>query len=623
MHCGRELKGGGNFRREVVVPFLCALVLFSTFSVCALGQLGPEDVLILVNENSPTSKYIAKLYCEYYPEISKSQVLYLSGLVDCSGPASTAADEIITREQYNQFIAEPVRAYLTDQNHPQRITQIKLIITTAGMPYRIEDSNPSFANAIYPAGSSHTIVSNNVLNIDAASVESELTCLWYGDYGDNPFGLDNRLVNPYQGYRYSSIKLFTRAQPNTKTMQWSYAISFVETEPKMEGELLMTWPLTYGTINRSFNAGDMYLTCRLDGPKQQGKTAVFAVRAMLERAMRASSTSYGVNPLQAVVVFDDAPNSGLDQNRVFNLDSSVNYWVYEPDVPQPPNAPGVLTKDDYVAGFTAMTNESVDYSDINTGLMDSANDLCVILDRRSGTRTNQADLDALVDTYPQRQPDQGAILVATFGCNGDEGSASNYLIQGGPDGGALFSLVNGAVFTSVESLNAVTMFSDVQTQPVAQGKLVDFIEIGGAGAIGHSFEPMSNAIIDNEYLFYNLLADMDDDGRADLTFIEAAFTAIPHLSWGGVVIGDPLMQIAYGPGTKAWTQLYGDVNNDGRVNYADIWFIKRCFGSVLNTADPVAFERYNDLCDVNRDGRINYADIWFAKSNIGAVADWW
>jgi hypothetical protein len=588
------------------------LSCLAIFSTSAIGQLYPSDVLILVNANSPTSRYIAKLYRQYHPEINESQVLYLSGLADCSGPQSTSANEIITRQEYNTLIAEPVRAYLSDSNYPQRITTIKVIITTAGMPYRIEDTN--YGDAIYPAGSNPSVVSNNVLNLNAASIESELVGLWYGDYSSNSFGLDNRLVNPYQGYHHSGIELFNRVIPGTKTMQWTYASPRTGKHPKMEGEQPFTWPPTYGTVNRSFNAGDMYLTCRLDGPKNQGQSAVFAVRAMLERARRASSSSYGVNPLQAVAVLDDALSS-LDDNRIFNLDSSVNYWIYEPNTPQPPDAPGILTKDDYVTTFTVMTNKPVNDGNMNTGLMDSAHDLCVILDRRSGTRTNQADLDALLSTYPERQQEQGAILVATFGCNGDEGSTSKYILKGGLNGGPLFNLVDGAVFTSIESLNAVTMFSDCNTQPVAQGKLVDFIEIGGTGAIGHSFEPLPTAAIDNLYLFYNLLADDDGDGKADLTFVEAAFTAIPFLSWSEVIIGDPLMQIAYGPGGPAWIPVLGDTNNDGMINIKDVRELKKASepDSDLNSTDPERFERYNDLCDFNQDGKVNIKDVRIFK----------
>lgn len=596
-------------RRRRFIIFLLLLV-----SSCAYGQLGPQDVVILVNQNSPTSRYIAKMYRQYYPQITDSQVLTLSGLVDSSGPTATPASEIITRQQYNQFIAGPLRAYLTDPNYPGRITSVKVIITTAGMPYRIEDTN--YGDAIYPAGSSPSVVSGHTSNLNAASVESELVCLWYGDYGTNPFGLNNRMVNPYHGYCYSGFDLFERVVPGTKTMQWTYASPRTGSHPKMEGEQPITWPQTYGTINRSFNAGDMYLTARLDGPKKQGQSAVFAVRAMLERAKRASSNSYGVNPLQAVAVLDDAPGSIFDDNRVFNLDSDVNYWVYDPNTPQPPDAPGLSNKDDYVACFIAMTNKSVSYTGLNTGLMDAANGLCVILDRRSGVRTNQAELDALPETYPERQAGQGAILVATFGRNGDEGSASTYILKGGPAGGPLFNVVNGAVFTSIESYNAVTMFSDVNTAPTKQGKLVDFISIGGTAAIGHSFEPLSTAAIDNEYLFYNLLADDDGDGKADLTLAEAAFTSIPFLSWSEVLIGDPLMRIAYGPGGQAWTPVPGDADNDGVVGLKDVRAVKMAMNCQLNSSDPNIFDLYDDRCDFDQDGLISIRDVQTLKQNM-------
>jgi hypothetical protein len=598
----------------------CAYILFSAWS---FGALGPEDVLILVNQNSPASRYIAKLYRQYYPDITDEQVLYLSGLTDCSSKTAVPADEIITRDQYEQLIAEPVRAYLSDSNYPDRISQIKVIITTAGMPYRIADTSDNVdnlydtGNVVYAAGSNPTVVSGTTQDVNAASVESELAGLWYGNYGNNPFKYSNRLVNPYEGYRYSGIELFERVVPGTKNMIWSIPVSFLGPPPKMEGEKY--W---FGTINRSFNAGDIYLTCRLDGPKTQDKSVVFAVRAMLERSKRASNPAIGVNPLKAVAVFDDAPLKEFDDNRVFNLTSSVNYWVYDPNVSQPPDAPSILNKDDYVAGFIAMTNETVNYNDLNTGLMIPAHDLCVILDRRAGIRTNQSELEALLSVYPERQQGQAAILLATFGYNGDEGSTGNYIFNEGPGGGPLFNLVNGAVFTSIESLNAVTMFSGTNTRPVSQGKIIDFIEIGGTGAIGHSFEPLSSAVIDNLYLFYNILADEDEDGKADLTFIEAAFTSVPFLSWSEVVIGDPLMRIAYGPGQRAWTYLKGDSDADGMVSYLDLFTVRKYLWGELGSNNQASFDKYNDLCDVDQDGIITYFDMFNARQHLWEEAPW-
>ena len=578
-----------------------SLAFFLTGSVQA--DLAPENLLVLVNSNSATSRYVAKMYRQYYPAIRDNQVLELSGLPDCSGPTSTAEDEIITRQMYNTCIAEPVREYLV--NH-DLLEEIMVIVTTAGMPYRIEDT--TYTDVVYPAGSNYNRVLQNTAQVDAASVESELTCLWYTD----AFGPSNRMVNPYQGYRNSSITLFDRLTPGTKTMVWTQAMTAAGTPPKMEGVLnLSSWPLPFGTIDRQFSAGDMYLTCRLDGPKGQGKSAVFAVRQMLERSKRASSPGCGVDPLVSVAVIDDAPGLCLDGNRVYNLDGSMNYCIYNPDLNQPPDAATVLTLDDYVTAYQCMTNqEAANDNAINTGQMEVAHGLKVVLDSRVGCRTSRNDLGA----------DERVSYFCCYGRNGDEGGACDYLINGAGGGNPLFNLANGAVFTSIESFNALTFFSDLNTAPVAQEKIIDFITIGGSGAIGHVFEPISTAIVDNSYVAYNLFADSDFDGRADLTWVEAAFTGIPFLSWAEVVIGDPLMRIAYGPGEEtAWTPFPGDVNGDNRVNIVDIAKVRQANGGVLYASDPVAKDKYYDLADINADGRVNIVDIALVRSLNGTV----
>ncbi len=589
----REGGIGGRF-----CTFTKAIFLFSLlFSSVALADITGADVLVLVNENSATSRYIAKMYRTYHPEIEDWQVLGLSGLVDSSGVNSGAEDEIISRDDYETHIAVPVRAYLMDPAYPERFQQVKVLITTAGMPYRIEDTDPAYANVIYPAGSSAGVVSANLGDIDAASVESELTCLLYGE----EFGYENRMVNPYHGYRSSSVSLFERSLPGSKAMNWNYAISFTGQAPKMEGEYQFN-PLSYGTVNRQFHAGDMYLTCRLDGPKQETKSAIFAVRSMLERAKQASSFEYGVNPLESVVVLDDCPDIMLDQNRVYNLDGSANYLVFDPSINQPPDAKTVLIQDDFANCYVSMVSSAVD-NIFNIGSFSSGGDICVVLDRRSGVRTSQTDLDELVAGIADRSATQNVIALAGFGVNGDEGDGKGYLLS---EGAGLFNVANGGVFCSIESFNAVTMFSGVTT---SQAKIIEFIAIGGSGAIGHAFEPMAGAVVDSSYLFYNLLADEDSDGKADLTFVEAAFTSIPFLSWSEVVIGDPLMRIAYGNGGAAWTKVSGDANIDGKINIKDVRDLKRSYGGDLYSSDPEKYAKYNDLCDFNDDGRINIKDV--------------
>ncbi len=605
-------KRGGRRRGDGAFYWVCLSVfLFLSCSVCA--DLGPSDVLILVNAQSPTSRYIARMYRWYYPSIQDWQVLELQGLADCSGPNSTAADEIITREQYNNQIAGPVRSYLLANGIEK---QIKVIITTAGLPYRIQDTKPNFADVVYPGGSNWQIVMNAECQVDAASVESELTCLWYLDYGSNPCPIENRIVNPYQGCR-SRFDLFERQMPYADDLTWSFAIS---RKPGVDSPYMEGRAYGYGTVNRRFGPGRMYLVCRLDGPKNQGQSAVFSVRAMLERARRAGSPQFGVNPKQAVVVLDDAPKApagDIDYNRVFNLhDSSMNFWEYQ-GVPWPPDAYGNCVKNDYVEAFNSLSVGYFAQGALYFGSSSVTYDLPVILDYRERVSTFSADFANLSVYFPGRTGPQGVIGFSCFGMNGDEGRAKTYLLNSGAGGGPLFNFLNGAVFTSLESFNAVTMFSDFST---TQAKIVDFIRAGGTAAIGHSFEPQSDAAIDNQFLYSNLLADRDGDGRADLTFVEAAWAAIPYLSWSEVVIGDPLMRISYGPGQpKSWSCLFADTNMDKVVNFVDVYIVRYFYGGILNSAENEWFERYYDLADLDQNGVINFVDVYIVRYLFGTI----
>lgn len=596
----------GSGRGVVVLGALIA-AFFSTF---AFGELTPQDVLILVNAESHTSRYIAGMYRQYYPQIADWQVLELSGLPDSSGPTSTPADEILTRCQYEQLIANPVRAYLAAHCLE---TTIKVIVTTAGLPYRIADS--VYSGVVIPAASNYTQVAENIAYIDAASVESELTCLWY----TLDFGAANRMVNPYQGYRQSSITLFERQTPGTKEMHWTTAMVTLGTAPKMEGRTQWEWPnICYGTQNRQFTPGDMYLTARLDGPKTQGQSAIFSVRCMLERAKRASLPASGVNTAQGVIVIDDSPtkNDSITRNRIYNLNGSVNYLTYDPNVNQPPDACKVLIRDNFTEAYSVLTGSTWQTGLLNAAVSDIAGGLCVILDRRSTVRTSQPDLDALL-AVPElyRQGQQTLIALACYGnFNGDEPTNKSYLLNGGPDGGPLYTLANGAVFNSVESFNAVTLFGDANT---TQGKIVDFITIGGTGAIGHVYEPLSDSIVNNQFFLYNLFADQNDDGLADLTFVEAAWSAIPYVSWSETVIGDPLMRVLCGQGDTAWQPMVGDVNMDDKVNIIDVTSVRRANGGSLYSQDESIRLKYKDLCDFNRDGRVNTIDVMTVRLNNG------
>ncbi|MBN2211571.1 MAG: hypothetical protein JW709_09270 [Sedimentisphaerales bacterium] len=576
-----------RFKGEMSYSLSIVCMLF-LLTAPVYGQLQAQDLLLVVNQDSPTSVYVADLYRQYYPSITDDQIVYLSGLPDA---ALNPANEIVSRNDFESKIAQPIRQHLLDHNS---VNATKSIVTTAGLPYRISDS--AYPNLVRSGGST-PYNPYDVGYVAAASVESELAVLWQVDPA-SPTALDtrNRLVNPYQGYRSSPIDVFDRdIIDNRQNLNWCCPLVSTGVAPTVEGQFA-----GYGYNNRNLSAGDIYLTCRLDGPKtQNGNDAVFAVHDMLERSRRASSTEFGINIDQAVAVIDDISGWGLDYNKIFNVNKNVAYNTYNPETPQPPDITMPSSRDDFSYAYYRMTGQWIVENEAVTATMPTANNLSVLYDQRPGYRTSQADLG----------PDQAAVAVVNYGCNGEEGSLSDYLLHDGPEGGALFDLAYGAVFNSIESFNAVTMFSDIAT---GQGKIVDFISIGGSGAIGHAFEPLSDAIVDNEFLLYNLFADHDGDGVADMTFVEAAFTALPFLSWSEVVIGDPLMRYAYCPGGLSNPdRLCGDVDFDGYVTSLDLYLASLCVGAVFGDTT------YLDGADVNQDGQINSYDMWLISKNIG------
>jgi hypothetical protein len=60
----------------------------------------------------------------------------------------------------------------------------------------------------------------------------------------------------------------------------------------------------------------------------------------------------------------------------------------------------------------------------------------------------------------------------------------------------------------------------------------------------------------------------------------------------------------------------GDVNQDGKVNWIDLWLITKALGS--SPGSP----RWNLACDLNGDGKINIKDLSIAFQNLGKTSDW-
>jgi len=85
-----------------------------------------------------------------------------------------------------------------------------------------------------------------------------------------------------------------------------------------------------------------------------------------------------------------------------------------------------------------------------------------------------------------------------------------------------------------------------------------------------------------------------------ISLAEAAYSAIPGLSWQNTPVGDPLARVSLTRPT-----IVGDLTGDGAVDGADLSTVLSSWG-VEGPALPA---------DLNHDGVINGADLSFVLSN--------
>jgi hypothetical protein len=566
------------------------------------------NVVILVNANSPAGLEVVKLYREYHPRILDEQIVYLGGLGDSASLSATPSDEIITRADFETHIAEPTRAHLIDHG---MVDQTYVIITTAGMPYRIEDTDPSLADVVKTAGSNGGLTVANRHVVNAASVESELAVLFQIDPAapeGSRMPLEGRMVNPYQGYR-TPIKrwandrsILARRTDFRFTYMWRESLS-----PKIEGEFDN---FGYSAANRRMSPSDLYLVARLDGPRVAGKYPIFAVREMLERAARASDPLHprfaGYSKSKSCVAIDHSPRPPAPDvfasSDIYNLPVHLDMLTYAGH-PVPPGAEEITARkqgNHYFRLFEFLTTFPATPGATGQRFFKQALGGMAVWDDTG-----------LVLSSGVTTPGNGIVGLLTYGRNGGDGRPADYLLTAGPSGGPIFPCVPGAVFTSIESFNAVTMFSDA---PGFQAKIVQFIDIGGTAAVGHAFEPDVEAAIHGEYLYGNLLRDDDADGIGDFTLVEAVFTGLPFVSWAEVLIGDPLMRLRSGPGAiVSLVPRPGDVDEDGVVGFDDLFITLEAYGSVLGDS------YYNLMADLNEDGAVGDADLQEVVDYYGTV----
>lgn len=353
----------------------------------------------------------------------------------------------------------------------------------------------------------------------AASVDSELTLLWQD--------MDEIQYDPFRtvelGYFFNPYRHSTRPI-NT------YSNKDIRADKNWDTvQAGLSWKTSGDDESALITPGDILLVCRLDGHTVAG------VRAMVERA-----ANIICGPDNSAFIIDESGSNGVaDAVRNSELDN-----VMDP----------LTNIDDYETARDTLLAD---------GRFDSS---LVLYNADSGHRNFYVGPHVDFDGRGTVVEDP-IVLLTHFGRNHQGRPLVN--IDKYEES---FNYGPGAVFNTLESFNG-RAFNGLGTL-AEQAQVADFIAAGGTFGIGHVYEPFAQTLPDTTRLVNSFFL-----GR--LTWAEAAYTAIPCVSWMHVVIGDPLARAIVAS---------EDVNGDG----------------VLDIEDLHAFSQ--NPVDLNRDGTIDDAD---------------
>jgi hypothetical protein len=515
----------------------------------AAAQLGPGQVLLVYDSRSSDSKLVAEHYAGSarvpggIGGIKGKYPVTVLDLASTGVPLSPVGN--ITYANFVSNIRTPIRSYLTANALQKRI---RVIVTTKGMPHRIQDTD------LPNAGDNPNDQANELNASDAtcASVDSELTLLYQnlntgenGNAGDsksdgcvaNPFWKSTLPLAAYPTTNIIAQKTFSRPTGFPAGILWTIA----------------------GSGASKLTAGDIYLVSRLDG-----KT-VADVKAMIDRG-----GNIVINTNTASMVFDEA-NSTIASNGVADATSDNGEWDNDS------LSAGILWAGDDFEKTRDLVQADGRYlpAKIRYNAASGVSNFIV------GPLINYQGQGILVS--------DPVIFLSSWGSNCGAQATQPQTAAGvnaGQNYTKSFNLARGACFTSVESYNARDFggYGSWFGGWGPQAQISDFIEAGGTFAVGNCWEPFTFGLPDNEWIVRNFYL-------GNMTWVEAAWSAIPCLSWQTIVVGDPLATVQ---------RTCEDVNNDGKVDIEDV----------------IRWEQ--NPTDINRDGLANATD----KLMIETSARW-
>jgi hypothetical protein len=276
-------------------------------------------------------------------------------------------------------------------------------------------------------------------------------------------------------------------------------------------------------------SGDIYLVTRLDAGPGDGTTALEETIALIQRSV---DLGFSAGCVQAL--FDEFPASEeqFDDNGVPPVFPADEDFELASDYLR---AIGVATTHDETANFV------------------TAGELTLALP---------------------------LIALGTYGENHDVGGAG----ENPPGQGTYLSAYEphpAGAYTAYESFSGNCLVTGGQRQGQACG--TDWIAAGGSFALVTVAEPLAFAVADLDPFVRNFY------GR-EMTFAEAAYSAIPGLSWANTPIGDPLARVVLLPaGTPE------DLSGDGFVDATDLAVLIGAWGT--------------SSADLDGDGVVGAADL--------------
>lgn len=482
---------------------IVALALTAALVSVASAQLTPNHVLVVYDSRIPDSIEVAEYYAGSAAvpggpsgvEPGARPGVHAVDLATLGGAVASTPD--IAPATYLSAIRDPIRSYLSDNG---LVFTVRCLVLTKGIAHRILDADdpPDDLDANTnprPIGDRPRDLLAERLSADAsgATVDSELCVLWQATQdteGSMPLDslADSPMKNPY----------FRRTQSITTFSNAAIQAPKIFTILDQEGATIGGDPTVFGAS--AFTSGDILLVTRLDG------NSVADVKGMIDR-----SAVVGFDPASVVFVLDESGSEGVQD--------------VSPDDAEIDNSPSALSMtDDYEAARDALLTD---------GRFTASN---IRYDQAGGTASFLVGpLGGIEGATPQQTVSEPVALLASYNSNHQGGA-----LGGGQTARRLaetFNLAPDSIFNTLESFNG-RAFGGLGTLS-GQEQCADFIELGGTFAVGSAFEPLSDSVPENEMLVRNFVL-------GGMTWAEAAWSAIPAVSWAQLVIGDPLATAVVG-----------------------------------------------------------------------------